>query len=71
MPMPSVKPGRPIAARCRPEGSRVIETPDVVVVALASSKAAMGDVSYDSVAVRADAAIDSWKMQTNSDRTQE
>jgi len=41
---------------------------DVVVIAFASDKAPIGDVFYDSVASRADAAIDSWKMQTDYDR---
>lgn len=44
-------------------------TADRVVVALfAGDKARMGDVFYDSVGTRADAAIDSWMIQTRKER---
>ncbi len=44
-------------------------TSDRVVVALfAGDKANMGDVFYDSVGSRADAAIDAWKQQTEDER---
>ena len=42
---------------------------EVVVALFAGDKANMGDVFYDSVGTRADAAIDSWKMQTENERT--
>ncbi|MGC4932199.1 hypothetical protein ACLQ3C_00735 [Gordonia sp. DT30] len=42
---------------------------DHAVVALfAGDKARMGDVFYDSVGPRADAAIEAWKKQTESER---
>lgn len=39
----------------------------VVVALFAGDKARMGDVFYDSVGTRADAAIDSWKYQFQSE----
>jgi hypothetical protein len=45
---------------------------DRVVVALfAGDKANIGDVFYDSVGSRADAAIDSWKYQTREETRDE
>ncbi|CAN3131915.1 hypothetical protein ACNUDN_29250 [Mycobacterium sp. smrl_JER01] len=41
---------------------------EVVVALFSADKANMGDVFYDSVGTRADAAIDSWKMQTDRER---
>lgn len=42
----------------------------VVVALFAGDKARMGDVFYNSVGTRADAAIDSWKHQTQSEEDQ-
>lgn len=39
----------------------------VVVALFATDKAHMGDVFYDSVGTRADAAIDKWKFQTREE----
>jgi len=48
------------------------EQRDRVVVALfAGDKATMGDVFYDSVAVRADTTIEQWKYQQRSDKRED
>ncbi|WP_099020936.1 hypothetical protein [Mycolicibacterium palauense] len=44
---------------------------EVVVALFSADKANMGDVFYDSVGTRADAAIDSWKMQTAKERPED
>ena len=44
---------------------------EVVVALFSADKANMGDVFYDSVGTRADAAIDSWKIQTAKERPED